>query len=63
MGSALLADAFRKVVRASESLAGYAGVVDAKDEEAKACYERFGFLRLAGKRLFYPLTAIERLIG
>ena len=63
MGSALLADAFRRVVRASESLAVYAIVVDAKNEEARAFYERFGFIRLAGKRLFYPLTAIERLLG
>jgi hypothetical protein len=53
------------VVRASQSLAVYAVVVDAKDEQARAFYERFGFIRLPdeGKRLFYPLTAIERLIG
>ena len=51
------------MVRASESLAVYAIVVDAKDEEAKAFYERFGFIQLAGKRLFYPLTAVERLLG
>ncbi len=63
LGSALLADAFRRVVRASGLLAVYAVVVDAKDEQAKAFYERFGFIPLAGKRLFYPLTAIERLIG
>ena len=46
LGSALLADAFRRVVRASESLAVYAVVVDAKDEQARAFYERFGFIRL-----------------
>lgn len=63
MASALLADAFRRVVRASGLLAVYAVVVDAKDEQAQAFYERFGFIPLAGKRLFYPLTAIERLIG
>ena len=30
-------------------------------KQAKAFYERFGFIRLLdeGKRLFYPLTAIE----
>ena len=63
LGAALLTDAFRRVVRASESLAVYAIVVDAKNEEARAFYERFGFIRLEGKRLFYPLTAIERLLG
>ena len=65
LGSALLADAFRRVVRAGEALAVYAVIVDAKDARAQAFYERFGFVRLpdAGRRLFYPVASAERLIG
>jgi len=64
LGSALLADAFRRVIGASEALAVYAVVVDAGDEKAQAFYEHFGFARLpdSERRLFYPLAAIERLI-
>lgn len=65
LGSALLADAFRRVIGASEALAVYAVVVDAKDERAQAFYEHFGFIRLPAteRSLFYPVAAIERLIG
>lgn len=65
LGSSLLADALRRVVRASEALAVYAVVVDAKDESARRFCERFGFRPLPEHpgRLFFSLTAIERLIG
>ncbi len=65
LGSALLADAFRRVIGASEALAVYAVVVDAKDERAQAFYQHFGFIRLpaTGRSLLYPVAAIERLIG
>ena len=63
LASALLTDAAQRVVRASEALAVYAVVVDAKDERAHRFYERFGFIRLpeSARRLFYPLAEIERL--
>ena len=65
LGSSLVADAFRRVVRASESLAVYAVVVDAKDERASRFYERLGFIRLpdSERRLFFPTTAVERLVA
>ena len=61
LGSALLADALQRVVRASAALAVYAIVVDAKDEQARAFYEHFGFIGLPGKarRLFYPVDGIR----
>ena len=65
LGSALLADVFRRVARASEALAVYAVTVDAKDARAQAFYERFGFIRLpdaAGRRLFCPMATVERLL-
>ena len=63
LGASLLADAFRRVARAGETVAVYAMVVDAKDERAQAFYERFGFVRLpdAGRRLFLPMAAAARL--
>ena len=65
LGSALLADAFRRVIRASEALAIYAVIVDAKDEQARKFYERLGFVPLpdAGRRLFCPIATVERLVG
>ncbi len=64
LASALLADAFRRVIGASEALAVYAVVVDAKDERARAFYEHFGFVRLpeTERSLFYPVAAIKRLL-
>ena len=64
LGSALLVDVFRRVAGASEALAVYAVIVDAKDARAQAFYERFGFIRLpdaAGRRLFCPMAVVERL--
>ena len=64
LGSALLMDAFRRVIHAGETLAVYAVIADAKDARAQAFYERFGFVRLpdAGRRLFYPIASAKRLI-
>ena len=55
-GTALLADAFRRVLDASESVAAYAIVVDAKDERALNFYESHGFIRFVARsnRLFIP---------
>jgi GNAT superfamily N-acetyltransferase len=60
LGKALLADALQRVLRASESIAMYAVLVEAKDERARRFYERFGFIPLPGssRRLFFPLARI-----
>jgi GNAT superfamily N-acetyltransferase len=54
LGGLLLADAVRRVLGASESLAVFAIIVDAKDDHAVAFYESFGFRRfpLRPGRLF-----------
>jgi ribosomal protein S18 acetylase RimI-like enzyme len=54
IGGLLLADAVRRILAASRSLAVFAVVVDAKDEHAIAFYESFGFRRFPGRprRLF-----------
>ena len=63
LGSALLIDALRRVRVASDTLAVYAVVVDAKDERARAYYKRFGFIELpdSAKRLFLPMSTINDL--
>ncbi len=60
LGGILLRDALTRSVDLSEKLGIYAVVVNALDAEAKAFYERFGFLPLTHDemRLFLPLSTI-----
>ncbi len=62
LGKYLLFDAFHRVLRAAETLAAYALVVDAKNDEARAFYEHYGFLRFPDtpSRLFIPLETLRR---
>ncbi len=65
LGSALLADALRRCLAASE-IAGVQGVVaHAIDEAAVAFYERHGFLRsLLGERIMLmPIETVRSLFG
>lgn len=62
LGTLMLADAVKRVLRASESLAIHALVVDAKNDRARAFYERHGFASFIdlSSRLFLPLdTAMK----
>ena len=63
LGESLLLDAIRRVVRASETIAVYAIVVDAKNDRAKEFYERYGFVAFAGapRRLYLPLQTFKKL--
>ena len=63
LGETLLLDAARRLVRASATIAVYAMVVDAKNDRARAFYERYGFRAFASmpRRLFLPLQTIEKL--
>ena len=58
-----MTDALRRVQLASDTLAVYAVVVDAKDERACAFYEHFGFIVLpdSATRLFLPMSTLKRL--
>ncbi len=57
LGELLLLDAAHRVLRASAAIAVYALVVDAKNEEARSFYERYGFRRFpdTARRLFLTL--------
>ena len=63
IGEALLMDALRRVVRVSLGMAVYAIVVDAKNDAARAFYERYGFRALIDgpRRLFLPVGTAEKL--
>ena len=63
LGETLLLDAARRLVRASATIAVYAMVVDAKNDRARAFYERYGFRAFVSmpRRLFLPLQTIEKL--
>jgi ribosomal protein S18 acetylase RimI-like enzyme len=60
LGELLLADAIKRVLRASEALAVHAIVVDAKNALARAFYERYGFVAFvdAPNRLYLPLDTV-----
>lgn len=49
LGSILMADACKRIVAASETLAVAAIVVDAKSPGAAAFYQHFGFIELPGQ--------------
>jgi len=65
LGEYLLLDALAKSLAASERVAAFAVVVDAKDEVAKGFYQRYGFLPLVGheQRLFLPMKTIQSVLG
>jgi GNAT superfamily N-acetyltransferase len=62
VGKMLLVDAVKRTLAVGEQIAVYAMIVGAIDDNAKAFYEQFGFIRLGqeGRRLFLPLKSIER---
>ena len=61
LGGFLLRDALTRSLDLSEKLGIHAVVVDALDAEAKAFYQRFGFLALTDDemRLFLPVGTIR----
>jgi ribosomal protein S18 acetylase RimI-like enzyme len=61
LGKYLLFDAFYRVLQAAETLAVYALIVDAKNDEARAFYEHYGFTRFpeTPSRLFIPLETLR----
>lgn len=65
LGRFLLFDALYRVLHAAETLAVYALVVDAKNDSARAFYERYGFLRFpdSSMRLFIPIETLRRAVG
>lgn len=63
IGELILADALQRCLRLSEEIGMIGVVVDAKDEDARGWYERYGFERLPDLplTLWSPAVAIARL--
>lgn len=64
LGKLLLVAAMKKVLEIFESAGGIGLFVDAKDDQAKAYYERFGFVPLPETplQLFLPLQTIKAVL-
>lgn len=62
LGKHLLFDAFHRTLQATEMLAVYALIVDAKNDKARAFYEHYGFLRFPNtpSRLFIPVETLRQ---
>jgi GNAT superfamily N-acetyltransferase len=62
LGALMIADAIKRLVRASQALAIHALIVDAKNDAAKAFYQRMGFHPFPDMpdRFFLPLEPILR---
>jgi predicted N-acetyltransferase YhbS len=60
LGELLMADAIERVIQASQNVAMYAIVVDAKDDKAATFYKSLGFQPFPSRanRLFLPLATI-----
>jgi GNAT superfamily N-acetyltransferase len=63
LGQRLLLDALARSLQSSEVVAAWAVVLDAKDDNARAFYEKFGFFRILDDeyRLFLPMATIKKL--
>lgn len=63
LGETLLMDAIKRVLRASQVIAAYAIIVDAKNDDAMAFYKRYGFVSFATmtSRLYLPLATLSKL--
>ena len=65
LGETLLVDAFRRTLGLSGNLCIHVIEVDAIDEQARAFYEKFGFVRLTDQplRLYLPIAVIRGALG
>ncbi len=67
LGKRLLFDALGRALAGSRTVASYAVITDAKNEQAQAFYSRYGFLPLPAasreRRLFLPMGTVERLFA
>ncbi len=65
LGGALLRDALRRCLSLGDQVGVHAVEVDAIDEEAKAFYQKYGFLPLQDNplHLFLPLATVEDVLA
>ena len=63
LGEKLLLDALQRCFVHSKEIGSFAVVVDAKDDQAKSFYQKYGFLELPAvpNRPFLPMKTIEQM--
>ena len=64
LGAFMLMDALHRVLVASQTLAVYAMIVDARDDAAAAFYRKYGFLPFADdvRQLMLPMATLRQLL-
>lgn len=65
LGRKLLLDALYRCLQSSRQVASTTVIVDARDDEARAFYRKYGFIELpkVERRLLLPMATIEALFG
>ncbi len=67
LGKRILLDALGRALAGSRTVASYAVITDAKNEQARDFYSRYGFAPLStacgGNQLFLPMGTVERLFA
>jgi hypothetical protein len=63
-GKLLLLDALARSLRHAEDVASAVVLVDAKNDQARELYSRYGFTEIAGiaHRMFLPMDTVEKLL-
>lgn len=61
LGGMLLFDALVRALKGTKTIMSFAVLVDGKDENAKAFYQKHGFIPLRDNRLFLPMKTIEKM--
>jgi len=64
VGKLLLLDALARSLRHTDEVAAAVVLVDAKNDEARKFYLRYGFTEIAGmpERMFLPISTVEKLL-
>ena len=64
LGEILLVDALRRCLHQSRTVASWAVIVDAKDDEVAAFYKKYGFIELPKipRRLFLPMGTVKKMM-
>lgn len=64
-GELLLLDALHRSLEGSQQVASFAVIVEAKDKQAQAFYERYGFalFKDVAHRLFLPMGTVAKLLS
>lgn len=64
LGKFLIFDAFERILEAAETIAAYAIVVDAKDEQSRKFYEKFDFISYENYpfSMFLPIETMRKII-